>query len=204
VARSIWWIWSCADQGEAGDPVDANGTQAAIRAGYSEKGAEVHAHRLLRNPGILDKIRAVQNRALQCTEVSVERVLREYAYVAFFDPAKLYDSDGNLLPIQQMPDDARRAIAGMEIEELFDVDRGSKTRVGTLRKVRFAGKLAALDALAKHLGLLRGVPAADGERKLSIEEMRTILELWEERARVSAAESIEVPSVPVAIEVYHR
>jgi phage terminase small subunit len=101
---------------------DSNGTQAAIRAGYSAKGAEVHAYRLLKNAQILHKIRAVQNRTLQSLEVSVEWVLREYACVAFFDPVKLYDSDGKLLSIDQMPEEARRALNGLESKEIFDFE----------------------------------------------------------------------------------
>jgi phage terminase small subunit len=153
---------------------DCNGTQAAIRAGYSRKGAEVHAHRLLRNLQILNKIRAVHNRTLQSAEVSVERVLREYACVAFFDPAKLFDSEGNLLPIDQMPEDARRALNGLESQEIFDFERGSKTHVGTLRKVRFASKIGALDALAKHLGILRDrvEHSGPGGGPISIIELR--------------------------------
>ena len=40
--------------------VDANGTQAAIRAGYSESGARVTAHRLLTNDAICEAVAAQQ------------------------------------------------------------------------------------------------------------------------------------------------
>jgi len=47
----------------------------------------------------------------------------------------------DLLPIDQMPEEARYALAGIEIEELFEFDRESKHRIGYLRKMRFAGKM---------------------------------------------------------------
>jgi hypothetical protein len=49
---------------------------------------------------------------------------------------------------------ARRALTGLEGEEPFEFQRGSKNRIGKLHKIRFAGKMDALDSLAKHLGML--------------------------------------------------
>ena len=40
--------------------IDLNGTQAAIRAGYSEKTARVQASQLLTNPNILARVRELQ------------------------------------------------------------------------------------------------------------------------------------------------
>lgn len=134
---------------------DGNGTQAAIRAGYAENGAEVHAFHLLRLPKIQDKICAARAELDKQLNLSVERVLREYMRIGFLDPAELFDEAGNLPPLKEIPADARRAITGIEVEELFDFDRGTKTQVGVLRKIRFASKIPALDALARHLGILR-------------------------------------------------
>jgi phage terminase small subunit len=134
---------------------DGNGTQAAIRAGYSPKGADVRAIQLLAIDRIAAKIEAGRNRILSRTEISVGRVLREFACLAFLDPAKLFNAQGELLPIREMPEDARRALAGIEIEELFEYERGSRSQVGNLRKIRLTSKLGALETLAKHLGMLR-------------------------------------------------
>jgi hypothetical protein len=113
---------------------DGNGTQAAIRAGYSEKGADVAAIRMLGNARILAKIRAKQNQILQRTDVSVERILREAACLAFLNPATLFDAEGNLLPMDEMPEEAQRALIGIEVEELFEFDHGSNHRTGNLRQ----------------------------------------------------------------------
>ena len=55
----------------------------------------MQASRLLTNPNILTKIRAKQNAILSRMEISVERVLREAACVAFLNPATLFDAEGN-------------------------------------------------------------------------------------------------------------
>ena len=51
--------------------VDANGTQAAIRAGYGSGGARVAAHRLLTNVAISSAIEARQR--VDATRLSVDR-----------------------------------------------------------------------------------------------------------------------------------
>jgi phage terminase small subunit len=90
--------------------------------------------------------------------VAIERVLREYARIAFADIAQAYDADGNLLPVQQMPEDIRRVLTGVEIAELFNEGE----QIGRLKKVRFAPKVPALDSLAKHLGMFQDGNTAVG------------------------------------------
>ena len=51
--------------------IDANGTQAAIRAGYSASGARVAAHRLLTNVAISSRLEARQK--ADATRLSVTR-----------------------------------------------------------------------------------------------------------------------------------
>lgn len=81
--------------------------------------------------------------------MTVERVLKEYARIAFADIAQAYDEGGNLLPVPKMPEDIRRALTGVEITELY----GYGERIGQLKKVRFAQKVSALDSLARYLGM---------------------------------------------------
>ena len=81
-------------------------------------------------------------------EVTVERVLKEYARIAFADIAQAYGADGNLLPVPQMPEDIRRALAGVEITELC----GDGEQIGQLKKVRLAQKVPALHSFANPQG----------------------------------------------------
>jgi Terminase small subunit len=105
-----------------------------------ENSAHVHGNYLLNNPKVLAKIRARQNIILQRQDISTERVLREAACVAFLDPAQIDEG------LSGLPEEARRALTGLEIE----------APDGTVRKLRFASKMQALEFLAKHLGMLHG------------------------------------------------
>ncbi len=129
--------------------VDANATQAAIRAGYSAKTASSLGERLLRNVDISEAIdKAMLERAAR-TGVTADRVVQELANLAFFDPADIYDADGALKPISDIPPSARSAIAGLEIAEIRDSDG---LPVGRAVKLKLVDRLGALDELMRHLG----------------------------------------------------
>jgi phage terminase small subunit len=133
--------------------IDCDATNAAIRAGFSDRTAYQIGHALLGKPLIADAIAAARAKLAKKADVTAERVIREFTIIGFLDPAAFYDERGNLLPIKQMPEEARRAITGMDIEELFEGKGEERRQVGVLRKIRFAQKQQALDGLAKHLGL---------------------------------------------------
>ena len=55
--------------------IDLNATQAAIRAGYAEKGAAVEGCRLLAKPKIADAVAAAQAARAERTEITQDYVL---------------------------------------------------------------------------------------------------------------------------------
>jgi phage terminase small subunit len=135
--------------------LDGNGTQAAIRAGYAPQSAFVHAHRMLNNAKIWDKICVNREKFMAKRELSVERVLAEIVDIAFADLAEAFDEEGRLLPIREMPARVRRAISGIDVEELYEYQRGEKIPIGVLKKIRMNSKLGALEMLAKRFGLVK-------------------------------------------------
>lgn len=130
--------------------IDLNATQAAIRAGYSERTAGSQAHDLLKKPEISWEIRVAMESRAEKTGISAERVIKEAARLAFFDVRKLVDKDGNPLPIQDLDDDTAAAISGLDIQE---VKLGETGAIAVVKKYKIADKNAALERLFKHLGL---------------------------------------------------
>jgi phage terminase small subunit len=138
--------------------VDLNATQAAIRAGYSEKTANEQGARLLAKVMVSTAITKGRQKLSTRLEITQERVLREYARLAFLDIRKAFDKDGNFLPIHQLDDDTAAAIAGLEVESLYAGRGADRECVGRLHKIKLSDKKGALDSVAKHLGLLdRGI-----------------------------------------------
>lgn len=126
--------------------VDLNATQAAIRAGYSAKTADVAGARLLRNVKVQSEISKKQEKLQKKTEISVERVIQEYMRIAFLDPIKIWNEKGQIRSIHEMDEDTRRAIAGLEISSIGNT-------LETLKKIKLWDKPKALESLAKQLGM---------------------------------------------------
>lgn len=132
--------------------VDKNATQAAIRAGYSAKTAGSLGERLLRNV----EIRAAIDEGLQDLArrvgLSAEMVLRERMRIAFFDPRKLLDREGNPLPLQDLDDDTAAAIACLDVVQMTGGD-ATPGVISYVKKYKLAAKDTSLAALEKYLGL---------------------------------------------------
>jgi phage terminase small subunit len=127
---------------------DGNGTGAAIRAGYATSSAAVHAHRLLKNEWVLEEIFAHQDRVQERNEALVDKTLRELQAAAFYDPGVLFDRRGNLLPPDKLSEGAYRGIESLHIK---DTVKGGRT-VRTVQ-IKVVDRMAALNILAKRLGL---------------------------------------------------
>lgn len=133
-------------------PKDNNGTKAATRAGYSEKSAKNTAAKLMAKSTIREAIAKTKMTAAERCGISLDRVLLEYKRLAFYDPKRMYDDEGNLKSVHDIDDDTAAAIAGISNEELFEGRGENRKHVGTLKHVRIFEKKAALTDLMKHLG----------------------------------------------------
>lgn len=125
---------------------------AAIRAGYSPEVAKT-AREMLREPQIAAEVLRVKEARSLRTGVTMDRIVMEYARIAFADPMDAYDvvpatedADGNPVaaslvprPLDQMPEDTRRAIESIE------------TLPGGGSRIKFASKLKALEMLTPHI-----------------------------------------------------
>jgi hypothetical protein len=79
-------------------------------------------------------------------------VLAELWAQALFKPADLFDDDGHLLAIHQMPVHARKCIKRMRVRRVYLWQDG-KRRTGKSYQLVFTSKLRALQLLGLHYGL---------------------------------------------------
>ena len=133
--------------------VDCNATQAAIRAGYSEKTAKAIGSENLTKPDVAAAIAKATKKVSGIVGLSVERTLKEVARLAYADVRNLYDSAGNLIPVHQLDDDTAATVASIEVEEEFSGKGESRALTGHLRKVKTHDKRAALDMAMKYHGM---------------------------------------------------
>jgi len=127
--------------------IDLNATQAAIRAGYSPGSARKRGPVLLADRSVRQAVDAAIVRRSRRTRISQDKVLREYARLAFSDLRQVarWGPDGLcVLPSSALDDDSAAALA--EVHE-------TRTSAGGTVRVKLHEKKGALDALARHLGL---------------------------------------------------
>lgn len=149
------------------------------------------ARSLLAVPQIATRVAHFQEVADKTADVTVERIARELCRIAFFDPRELFDEEGRPVPIDELPEDTARVIAGLDVEALFAVEDGAKAKIGQIRKYKIASKLTALEVLAKWKKMLidRVETGRPGDfARLSDDELDK--HIAAERAAVEAAEAI--------------
>ena len=129
--------------------IDHNATQAAIRAGFSKKTANEQGSRLLANVNISKRLQQLTAPVFKKLEVTHERITEELAKIAFLDVSSMYDKDGNLLRIIDMPEDTRRAVAGIRVTRRTMGDE--EMVIDTTTDLKISDKQVALDKLGKHL-----------------------------------------------------
>lgn len=136
--------------------VDLNATQAAIRAGYSKRTAHSQGPRLLENVEVAAAVQAALKRRADRVEVKQDDVLRELLRIMNSDIADAFNADGSLKPIHEIPEETRRAISAVEVDELWGPreDGEGREQKGWTKKIKFWSKDSAIEKAMKHLGLL--------------------------------------------------
>ena len=122
--------------------IDLNATQAAIRAGYSEKTAFSIGTENLRKPLIQKAIQQRKQAREQRTEIT--RVIQELAAIGFAratDYAKIVPGGGvDFVSTDELTESQKAAVVSIK-----------ETQNGT--EIRLADKLKALELIGKHLGM---------------------------------------------------
>ena len=127
--------------------IDLNGTQAAIRAGYSVKTAQEQSSRLLSNVMVQEAISKAMAARSKRTGINQDRIVLELARIAFVNIDDVVDTEtGKILPNASRDDLA--CIEGIKYKESDNQFGGSVER-----EVKVASKLKALELLGKHLGM---------------------------------------------------
>jgi phage terminase small subunit len=136
--------------------IDMNGTQAAIRAGYSEKSAETQASRLLRNDKVKRKIKELQDKRAEKVGITAERVLQELALIGFSNIQDYLDDKNHIGELTKLDEVKAKAIGSVKVSVI-------ETKQGTYTETQFKlhDKLSALEKIAKHIGFFQ----RDNEQK---------------------------------------
>lgn len=133
--------------------IDLNATQAAIRAGYSEKTAAEQASRLLTNINVSEAVQIAMKARNERTEIDADWVLKRLARDATADLADLYDENGALRPVKDWPMVWRTGlVAGVEtVQERTGNDPDGNAEFATVRKVKLLDRTKLVELIGKHV-----------------------------------------------------
>lgn len=149
--------------------------------------------RLKNHPAIAARVEELLAEGARRTEVTAAATITELGRIAFADIRGLFNKNGVLKPVNQWPDDLARAVAALDIDELFDGGGGRRTQIGVARKVKLTDKLRALEMLGRSFGLFKDkVEVRTSVEQMSDEELSALVaELRDLRAALAegAAES---------------
>jgi len=114
--------------------------------------------KLLRDPRIAKRIQEIQAAEFQDLGITAERVKEELARVAFASAAGLFDEEGRLIPVHELPDDVAATITGIDVEVQQkmrkDEDGNLVAEDVVTKKIKRADKMAALALLARHFKIV--------------------------------------------------
>jgi phage terminase small subunit len=146
--------------------IDLNATQAAKRAGYSERTAYSKGQQLLKKVEIQEYLQHRRKDQQIRTEITQDRVLQELASIGFArgtDYAQVTKfGTVALTPTDQLSKDQKAAVTGVK-----------ETKDGV--EIKLADKVKALELLGKHLGMFDG-PGSDKSAEDRISDYLNALE----------------------------
>lgn len=127
--------------------IDLNATQAAVRAGYSEKTAKETGYENLTKPHIADRITELKSQRVEDAKISANYVLNRLVEIDKMDVIDITNDDGSLKPISQWPKVWRTTLSGLDVAEI--IQDGSVA--GLLKKIKLPDKVKNLELLGRHV-----------------------------------------------------
>ncbi len=140
-----------------------NASAAALAVGMPN----YEGKNLLCYEGVARRVRELQRPILKRYEITADRTMMGLARVAFVDPRRMVDEEGNLRPIHALDEDVAGAIKGFKVREEFETHITTEPDLATgepkpvkkririvTTEVKLNDRVPALTVLAKHFKLV--------------------------------------------------
>ncbi|RRW77620.1 terminase small subunit [Pantoea dispersa] len=127
--------------------IDLNATQAAIRAGYSEKTARDIGCENLAKPNIQERISQLTKERNERTQVDADYVLKRLTEIDQMDVLDILTDVGDLKPVKDWPKVWRTSLSGLDVMAMA----GEGDTAGLLKKIKWPDKVKNLELLGKHV-----------------------------------------------------
>lgn len=151
--------------------IDFNGTQAAIRAGYSAKTANRIASENLSKPVIQNYLTELKRRVAENNDGLIQKVINELVKVGFSNIQDYITVGNNVVDFTDI--DSNKAAAISSVKKSVTTF-GTDDNGGTKEVIEFKlwDKISALEKLGKHLGIFEKDNEQSKNNKLILEIVR--------------------------------
>lgn len=131
---------------------DWNGTQAAIKAGYSVDTAGSIASENLQKPEIQAYIQQLQEQLEKRCGISKAMIIEEAKKIAFSSVAHLHNSWITRKEFDELTDDQKSSICQIETQTRFEKNSDDKVEQIDYVKIKLHDKMKGIEVLNKMLG----------------------------------------------------
>ncbi|EML1935518.1 terminase small subunit [Providencia stuartii] len=128
--------------------IDLNATQAAIRAGYSEKTANRTASENLSKPDIQLRISELLKKRSDRLQINADYVLNRLVEIDQMDVLDILNESGDLKPVRDWPKVWRTTLSGLDV---MSISTGEEGTDALLKKIKWPDKVKNLELLGKHV-----------------------------------------------------
>lgn len=133
--------------------IDLNATQAAIRAGYSERTAPTIASENLIKPNVQKRIAELKSQRNEEVSIDAAYVLRRLRDIDQMDVIDILNDDMSIKPITAWPKIWRQFLSGFDIAEMTTGSGDDRVVAGILKKIKWPDKVRNLELLGKHISV---------------------------------------------------
>ena len=132
--------------------IDLNATQAAIRAGYSEKTATVIGSENLAKPNIQARLQELMSERNRRTESEADYVLRRLKEIDSLDIIDILNDELTAFkPLSEWPKSWRISISGIDIQTIVMSDGSEEPMERLVKKIKWPDKTKNLELIGKHV-----------------------------------------------------
>jgi phage terminase small subunit len=140
--------------------IDLNATQAAIRAGYSEKTARQGGAENLSKPNIQERIAELKETRSEAIDIDAKYVLRRLKEIDELDVLDIINDDLNgFKKLSDWPKSWRTSISGMDMKTI--IEGGDQPVEALIQKIKWPDKVKNLEMIGRHVN----VNAFNGEKQ---------------------------------------
>ncbi|MCU4500887.1 MULTISPECIES: terminase small subunit [Acinetobacter] len=149
--------------------IDLNATQAAIRAGYSEKTANEIGAENLAKPSIAKAIQDALKERSERVQIDADYVLKRLVEIDQMDVLDIMDDQMKIRPVNEWPKVWRQYVVNLENLELSDGE-------GWLKKIKWPDKTKNLELLGKHVSVGAFKDKVEHSGKLEIQSISDLMD----------------------------